>query len=330
MQARPVRPPLPALPVLRAKSHTSVCGSRHRWLVPLVALPLGLGLGACERGAAHGDGTAAGGPSAAQVDPYTLVPQGLPVSDVARQEIADLVALLQPLDPTLTSNHHDEQYWREKARIEALERREKEVGWAALHAFCNYPERDFKVKRTLLRVGARAAPEEAKGLLEALTFTYGFPIEDRTEACLLFAEVAPERYMELARPFLVRRGVLRETLPDDEFLVKGWVKACEVSGASASEVMADVATNLMIDGYARVVALRSLGRGAQTPEARGALQTCLVESLGDGFIRRVAAQEILNAFAREDACALLREVFSREADPAMATFLDELLQERCR
>ena len=330
MMARLDRLPAPDAAAPCAPPHSQVSASPRPALVAAVVAAVALGLAGCERGAAHGDGRTEGAAGRGKVDAFTLVPAGLPVPDAARQEIADLVALLQPLDPTLTSNHHDEQYWREKARIEALERREKEVGWAALHAFCNYPERDFKVKRTLLRVGARAAPEEAKALLEALTFTYGFPIEDRTEACLLFAEVAPERYKELARPFLVRRGVLRETLPDDEFLVKGWVKACEASGTSASEVMADVATNLMIDGYARVVALRALGSGEQTPEARGALQTCLIESMGDGFIRRVAAQQILNAFAREDACALLREVFSREADPAMATFLDELLQERCR
>jgi hypothetical protein len=268
--------------------------------------------------------------AAGRVDPYQLVPKDLPVPDWARQEIVELVEALLPLDPTLTSNHHDQQYWREKALVERLERAEKEVGWAALHAFTNSKERDFKVRRNLLRVGARSAPEEARALLEALTFTYGVNIEDRTEGCLLFAEIAPERYMELARPFVVRRGMLHQTLPNDEFLVKAWTKACAVSGVSPVPEMSDVATTLMMEPFARVVALRTLGRHDLTQESRSALQTCLVESMGDGFIRRVAAQEIVRSFPREDSCALLREVLSREADPAMATFLDEVLQENCR
>jgi hypothetical protein len=267
---------------------------------------------------------------AGRVDPFQLVPQDLPVPDWARQEIAQFVEALKPLDPTLTSNHHDQQYWREKALVERLERGEKELGWAALHAFTNSNDRDYKVRRNLLRVGARSAPEEARTLLEVLAFTYGFNIEDRTEALLLFAEIAPARYMELARPFIVRRGVVGQTLPNDEFLVKAWATACRVSGVSPVPEMSDVATNLMLEPYARVIALRTLGQHDLTPESRSALQTCLVESMGDGFIRRVAAQEILRSFPREDACALLREVLAREADPAMATVIDEMLQENCR
>jgi len=259
-----------------------------------------------------------------------LVPLDTPVPDWARQQIAELVETLQPIDLTLTSNHHDVQYWREKALIERLERGEQELGWAALHAFTNFKERDAKIRRSLLRIGARTAPDQARQLLEFLTFAYGPYIEDRTEACLLFAEIAPARYMELARPFVVRRGVLRETLPEDQFLVKGWIIACKAAGISPVEVMCNVATNLMMDPYARVLALRTLAAHELTPASRGVLQTCLVESMGDGYLRRVAAQGIIAGFPREDACALLRNVLLREADPSMAEFLDQMLQEYCR
>lgn len=313
------RPPAP--PSTRGGGPRSGLG--RSWSLALALWPLLVG--GCDHTEARPEPTPAD-----RIDPFQLVPKDLPVPDWARQEIVQFVEALEPLDPTLTSNHHDQHYWREKALVERLERGEKEVGWAALHAFTNAKDRDFKVRRNLLRVGARSAPDEAKALLEALAFTYGFNIEDRTEACLLFAEIAPARYMELARQFVVRRGVLRQTLPNDEFLVKGWVKACEVSGVSPVPEMSDVATNLMMEPYARVVALRALGRNDLTPESRSALQTCLVESMGDGFIRRVAAQEILRSFPREDSCALLREVLAREADPAMATVIDEMLQENCR
>lgn len=290
---------------------------------------LASGVTGCGEGAAKSSATEAGA-GALRVAPDDLVPRDTPVPDWARQSIAEFVELMQPLDPTVTSDQHDLQYHRERAMVQRLEQGAPEVGWAALHAFTNFKERDFKIRRNLLRVGARAAPKEAETLLEFLAFTYGPYIEDRTEACLLFAEIAPERYMQLARPFVVRRGVLHETLPNDEFLVKGWVKACEVSGTSPVAVMSDVATNLMLEPYGRVIALRVLGQNDLTPESRGALQTCLIESLGDGFVRRVAAQSILKKFPREDACTLMRAVLAREADPNMALFLDELIQENCR
>ncbi|MEZ6014117.1 MAG: hypothetical protein R3F49_03310 [Planctomycetota bacterium] len=293
----------------------------------------GIGGGAlagCSPVPATDAGGHAGGAGASKVDIDQLLPKDLPISEEARQMIGDLVATMQPIDPTLTSNFHDQQFQREKALIERLEKGPKEIGWAALHAFTNYPERDFKVRRNLLRVGAHAAPEEAKALLEFLSFNYGPYIEDRTEACLLFAEVAPERFMELARPFIVRRDVLHQTLPDDEFLVQAWNRACTASGISPVPVMADVATNLMMQPYARVIAIRTLAANEITPESRAALQTCLIESMGDGLIRRTAAQSILANFPREDACALLREVRAREADINMADFLDEMIQENCK
>ena len=44
----------------------------------------------------------------------------------------------------------------------------------------------------------------------------------------------------------------------------------------------------------------------------------------------VAAQTIAASYPREEACTLLQEVRAHEADPAMATFLDDLLMENCR
>lgn len=322
----------------RARSHaeprirslrTPRRGPRRRPGAAPAAAILGLALAlapGCDRGAGEPKDTVTAGRA---TDPRDLVPKDAPVPEWARQRIAEFVEAMRPIDPSLTSNHHDRHYWRVKALVEELEKASPEIGWAALHTFTNFPERDFTIRRNLLRVGAHAAPEESKNLLEFLTFTYGPYIEDRTEACLLMAEVSPERYMELARPFVLRRGMLRQTLPNDEFLVKGWKIACERSGTSPVPVMSDVATNLMLEPYARVIALRTLAQHELTPESQSAMQTCLVESMGDGFIRVVAAQSIAASYPREDACSLLREVRAREADPHMVKFLEDLIAETC-
>ena len=269
--------------------------------------------------------------SSSGLDPYQLMPADQPVEEAARARVFEFIELMQPLDPSLTSDHHDRQYWQIRAEGERLLTAGADVGHAALHAFTNYPERHHNIKRMLLRIGALNAPEESKGLLEELTMTYGYPIEDRTEACLLFAEIDPERYIELIGPKVVRGGeMLRETLPDDEFLVEGWRIAHEKVGRSPADTMSEIAMDLMMQGYARIIALRSLGENDLTPRSRGALQACLIETLGDGYVRRVAAQTIAASYPREEACTLLQEVRAHEADPAMATFLDDLLMENCR
>ncbi|MEM9382871.1 MAG: hypothetical protein AAGB93_23165 [Planctomycetota bacterium] len=268
---------------------------------------------------------------AIEVDPYELVPRDKPVSEEARQVIVDLVRALQPLDPTLTSDHHDRWFIENTRRIAALEMdTRKDVGFAALHAFTNYPVRHFPIRRVLLAVGARVAPEEAEPMLVELSFNYGYNLEDRAEAVLLLGEIAPDALFEGARPYLERKGRPFQTAPNDEFFARAWVKACEVSGESPVEMMTQVATNLALEDYARVVAIRTLGAHCDDPRARGALRTTLVESTGNGYIRRVSAQSILAGFSREAACEMLQEVLDREADVGFARFLDDMVQLNCR
>ncbi|MEM1452454.1 MAG: hypothetical protein AAF957_11600 [Planctomycetota bacterium] len=268
---------------------------------------------------------------AIEIDPYVLVPRDQPVSEEARQVIVDLVRALQPLDPTLTSDHHDRWFIENTRRIAALEMETREdVGWAALHAFTNYPLRHFPIRRVLLGIGARVSPKQAESLLVELSFNYGYNLEDRAEAVLLLGEIAPDALFAGARPYLERQGKPFQTAPNDEFFARAWVKACEVSGESPVEMMSQVATNLALEDYARVVAIRTLGEHGDDPRARGALRTTLVESTGNGYIRRVSAQSVLAGFSREGACELLQEVLEREADVGFAHFLDDMVQLNCR
>lgn len=270
-------------------------------------------------------------PEAIEVDPLALMPAGLPIGDEDRERIAALVRSLQPLDPTLTSDHHDRWFIDNKVLMEQLEASERpELGWAALHAYSNYPQRHHAIRKTLLTVGARVAPEEAAPLLAELAFSYGYYIEDRSEALLLLAEVDPEALFAGSRAHLERQGRPEQTGPNDEFHVEAWRVACETSGRSMVPMMSQVATNLALEPYARVIAVRALAPFADDPRAEGAIRTALVESTGDGYLRRISAQTVLDGFPKETACELLAEVAAREADVNFARFLDDVIQTNCR
>lgn len=268
---------------------------------------------------------------AIEINPFELMPRDLPITDEHRAEIYELLVELQPIRADLTSDHHDRQYILNKRRIEALEQDDRpEVGWAALHAFTHYPGEDFHPRRTLLRIGARVSPEEATPLLKELSFTYGFKLGDRAEAVLLLAETDPEALMEGARPYLERKGRRFQTAPSDEFYARAWIKACEPSGEDPVPMMADVAMNIALEPIARYVAIDALAEHADDPLARATLQEALVESTGDGYLRRKAAQGIIAGFPREDACAWLQQVLRNESDQNMARFLDDMIQTNCR
>ncbi|MEL6428229.1 MAG: hypothetical protein AAFR54_03565 [Planctomycetota bacterium] len=276
-------------------------------------------------------GTPEPSPSAIEVVPLELLPAHLPISDEARGEIVELVRAMQPLKESLTSDHHDRQFILNKRRLERLFQDErKEVGWAALHAFTNYPGAHTYVRQALLEVGARVSPEEAAPLLEALAFQYEAPLSDRAEALLLLGEIAPEAMFAGARPYLERKGRRFQTAPQDEFFVEGWLDACEATGTSAAPMLAQVATNFALEPRARYLAVERLSDYPDDALARGALETALVESTGDNYIRIKAAQSIVASYGREEACELLEKVLSRETSLKFAAFLDDTIQSNCR
>ncbi len=268
---------------------------------------------------------------AIEINPYELMPRDLNITDAHRAEIYELLVELQPLRLDLTSDHHDRQFILNKRRVEALEQDDRpEVGWAALHAFTNYKGEDFQSRRTLLRIGARVSPDAASAILKTLAFEYGHRMGDRAESLLLLAETDPEALLEGARPYLERTGRRFQTAPSDEFFARAWVKACKNTDKSPVPMMADVAMNIALEPIARYVAIDALGEHGNDPLAQATLQEAIVESTGDGYFRRKAAQAIIASFPGERACVLLAEVLSNEADVNMARFLDDMIQTNCR
>ncbi|MBL8858238.1 MAG: hypothetical protein JNL28_07040 [Planctomycetes bacterium] len=242
--------------------------------------------------------------------------------------VAELVEAYTPLDRTVTSDVEDAKFVRQLKVLDQCSQGGEEVGRVALERLRQPHERIVGVERALLMVAARAATKDTQPLLEKLVLEYGSALELRTEAALLLAEVAPERALEILEPMITKTKQTM-TMPPAEFLVRAWVIACERTGRSPVPALADVATNLYQEGAARVRAVKELGRH-KDPRSEAALRTILVESTGDGYLRRMAAQSLHAILPAEMACALFNEVASKEADMNFLRFLANALDLWCK
>ena len=312
----------------RALSHTAATRMAGTLAVMLLIAgcdgsPSGEGAPGVEGGAssAHQDGQP-------ERDEFGI-PLDAPVTPEARREIGLLIKQFRPLDPTLTSDHHDRWLADQRQRIDRVIAMGEDVGNAALHAYTDAAEEPYLVRRALIWTGGMAAPESARELLHNLFITYGHPIEDRTEAALVLARTSPRLFFSDARPILERTRVKRQTLPDDEFLVDGWIAACEAADESPVPMLAQVATNLLIEPTARWRAAKRLREFANEPIGQRALESCLIESSGDGYLRRMAAQSLRELLPRETACRLFEEVIRSESDLNFRRFLVDLVRRNC-
>jgi|SRR5689334_17363938 len=278
----------------------------HTLLLALVAA-----LPACEGKAAAGSAAAA---------------RGTP-----KERIAELVRVFTPLAKTVTSDKTDAQFIAGQELVAQLSAAGPEVGRAALDKLREVPDgkRPQAVERALLTVAARAAPEDSRVLLENLVTTYGTDLALRTEATLLLAEVHPQRALAILDP-LVRKARQAQTLPPQEFLVRAYTTACEKTGTDPVPALADAAANMFMDESARVRCVKELGNHPGNQLAEKALAAILIESTGDGYLRRMAVQGLIKILPRESACSLLTQVAGKEADTNMLLFLRDTLDKFCK
>lgn len=245
--------------------------------------------------------------------------------------IARLVELSTPLDPTLTSDHHDRQLHARRAYLDELRRGQRELGLRALERFEEVEQEaevaPILVRVNLLDVAAHCATEETQPLLESLLTEYGHRIDIRTEATLLLGKVAPERAVELLEPLLKKTKAI-STMPADEFLLQAYITACSGADHDPVPILADVATNMYKEDAARHRAVQELGTH-KTLYSQQALRSILVESSGNAYLRRKAAQAIRDSFPREQACAIFAEVSKLEADNHFLAFLGDMIEENC-
>lgn len=191
-------------------------------------------------------------------------PAPSPAANTAQAErtakLDRLVELFTPLAETVTSNITDQRFIDGQALLAELSGPDPALGQLALARLRqdSGPKLPKDVERALITVAARADREGTRTLLENLVTQYGAELSLRTEAVLLFAEVHPDRAVEVLEPY-VRKGRQESTLPPAEFLVRSWIIACDKLGKDPVPVLADVATNLYMDSSARVMAVKALG-----------------------------------------------------------------------
>lgn len=251
----------------------------------------------------------------------------------AEKQIDELVEALVPLPLDLTSDILDRHFHHGQELLAKAKAGGRAVGLAALQRLREGAPQDEKgvpyqnVELGLLAAAAYAAPEDARPLLDALITQYGAGMHLRTEALLYMADTQPAHTLELIEPWVTKTRP-NQTMPPAEFIVASWEHACELTGRSPVPQLADVATNLFYDQTGRVRAVKLLGK-YRDPLGAQALQAIVIESTGDGYLRRMAAQSLRDSLSQEDACAIFRIVAQREADLNMLKFLSDLLEKHC-
>lgn len=261
-------------------------------------------------------------------DATSAAPDG---QDSIDAQLDRLIELSTELDPTLTSDHHDRQLHARRAYAAKLRLGSEELGRKSLERFLEVEQQSepapLQVRLKLLDIAAHTAKAETTPVLESLLLEYGHKIDIRTEATVLLGMTAPERAVELLTP-LLKRTKSTSTMPADEFLLKAYVLGCDGTGQDPVPILADVATNIHKDDAARHQAVQELGKH-KTRLSQQALRSILVESTGNAYMRRKAAQSIRNIFPREEACAIFELIASREADMHFLKFLGDMIEDNC-
>ena len=274
-----------------------------------------LGLGGCSPDAS------ATSPGASNGDP------GSTGTTQAQRDVLDLIVAVTPAAPTLPPVEKNAWYGRRQETLRRLRAGGPEVGREALRMYAVRSDSIPEIRAGLLDVAAHAAPEDTSPVLVELVTVYGEDLFLRTQAALFLGRTSPTTALEVLGPIL--SGEERGTYPPDDRLLEAWNTAAVALDTDRAPLLCDLATDLKLDQSVRHQATKLLGEvpGAQS---RQALELLLVDSSGNQYIRRMAAQSLQNSLTAEDLCPLLRRVVEREADPNFQIFLDSMIQQSCR
>lgn len=264
--------------------------------------------------------------------PLLLLSACDPVSSAApgtaKSEIQDLITALKPPPATEIPTVKSEWHLTRKRTLERLRGASREHGLEALRVYREEPPALPEIRAGLLDVAAHTAPEDAEELLVELATRFGEELLVRTEATQLLGSCLPARAVDVLEPILHGRYDGR-TYPPEERMLDAWVTAMERLEQDPVPLLALIATDIQRPQDVRHAATRALGRH-DSPQSRQALRTLLVESTGNGYVRRLALQSLLRLLPREEFCELAKTVQSREADTEFIVFLESALNRDCR
>lgn len=249
-------------------------------------------------------------------------------SEQVKREVRDLITAVTPFVPTVSVAEQNAWYGRRRATLERLRTAGPEVGLEALRVYHERPDTLTEIRVGLLDVAAHTAPEETRPILVELVETFGEDLHVRTKAAEFLGRTSPEKAIEVIEPIL-RGEVPRQTYPPQERLLAAWNTACVAAEHDRIPLLCEIATDLKSAQDVRHLSVRLLGEEPSV-QGRQALERLLVESSGNSYIRRLAAQSLLATVPHEELCPLLVRVLENEADHAMLPFLDDMIQSNCR
>ncbi|MCC6406515.1 MAG: hypothetical protein IT453_05080 [Planctomycetes bacterium] len=243
--------------------------------------------------------------------------------------VREIEEAFAPVSDSTTSDVKDRALALRRATLERLRGGSPELGRAAWKRFQEVEKTNEELRIALLDVASHTAPDDVKRELARMVSTYGpeFTLRIRTHAVRFLAETAPKEAVELLTP-LVREPQRATTYPPQETLLDCWIVASRKLGNLDERLLADVAIGIQQPADARYRAIEELGRVA-SPVTRDALELVLTESGSDGYLRRKAAQAVIDGLPRADACALLERIADREVDQVFLVFLADMLQKNC-
>ncbi len=244
------------------------------------------------------------------------------------REIRDLMTALTPPPATAIPVVKSEFYANRKRSLERLRAASPAHGLEALRVLREEPPTLPEVRAGLLDVGAHAAPEAASELLVQLTTTFGEDLYVRNVATQLLGECVPTKAIEVLEPILRERYDDR-TYPPEERLLEAWLTANEKLHLDPVPLLVLVGTDLNRPMDVRHRATKALAR-FPSEQGRQALENILVESSGNGYIRRLALQSLRASLPQERFCELARRVQGRESDPDFIVYIQSHLDSACR
>jgi hypothetical protein len=245
----------------------------------------------------------------------------------ALADLQELVDALTPPPVDATSDVKDAHLARQRRVMEEMRGAGRTLGSMALQLVQERPEAPPNVRSGLLEVGALNVGAESAPILLEIFRRYEEPIDLRSRACELLPEVDPEAAVSELEPLVVQVRLTR-TYPSRETMLACWSRACEALGRPRSEVLMRVATDIYQEDRARLIAIELLGKIPGNLE-RQTLEVVLVESTGNGLLRRRAAQALREQLPRDEACAIFERVIDLEADMHFQTFLASMITDNC-
>lgn len=247
----------------------------------------------------------------------------------AAADVAELIAAFEPVDPVATSDVGDRALARRRETVERLRQGDRALGKAAFAAFRTNAKAHDDLRGALLEVAAACDPQGMAPVLEPMILTYdpALGVGLRTRAVELLAEGSPERALALFEPVLREERIV-DTLPPREAFVRGWAAAARSSGRADLVLLCDVAVDIAQPQNARVAAVAELGAFGGK-QAALALEAILFEAASDAYLRRKAAQSLVQVLPPEELCRLLERAVEHEHDTVFLRFVGDLAARHC-